>query len=69
MVDLLWLAHDEGCEADLAALIAESLAAGNLPDARDLKQRLEPRRRDLPGDTPVTLTDLASFDDLLEARA
>jgi len=69
MVDLLWLAHDEGCEAELAELIAEVRAAGNLPDARDLRQRLEPRRRGLPGDTPVTLTDLASFDALLEARA
>lgn len=68
MVDLLWLAHDEGCEAELAELIAEVRAAGNLPDARDLRQRLEPRRRGLPGDTPVTLTDLASFDALLEAR-
>jgi hypothetical protein len=28
-----------------------------------------PRRRELPGDTPVTLTDLASFDALLEGQA
>jgi hypothetical protein len=69
MVDLLWLAHDEGCEAELAALIAASLAQGRLPEARVLKQRLEPRRRALPDDTPVVLTDLASFDALLEDRA
>lgn len=69
MVDLLWLAHDEGCEAELAALIAVSLATGELPHARVLKQRLEPRRRELPDDTPVALTDLASFDALLEGRA
>ena len=69
MVDLLWLAHDEGCEAELAALIADTLCHGSLPEAHALKQRLEPRRRDLPDDTPVALTDLASFDALLEGRA
>lgn len=69
MVDLLWLAHDEACEAELAALIADDLAARRLPDARDLKMRLEPRRRSLPADVPVALTELASFDALLEMCA
>lgn len=69
MVDLLWLAHDEGCEAELAALIAETRAQGELPEARILKQRLVPRQRALPDDVPVELTDLASFDALLEGRA
>lgn len=69
MVDLLWLAHDESCEAELAALIADDLGSGALPDARDLAKRLEPRRRELPADVPVALTTLASFDALLEVRA
>ena len=69
MVDLLWLAHDEGCEAELAALIADTLGHGDLPEARAMKQQLEPRRRTLPDDTPVALTDLASFDALLEGSA
>lgn len=69
MVDLLWPAHDEGCEAELAALIADDLATRALPDARDLAKRLEPRRRTLPADVPVALTDLTSFDALLEVRA
>ena len=69
MVDLLWLAHAEGCEAELAALIADSLGRGALPEARALRAKLEPRRRALPDDTPVTLTDLASFDALLEGCA
>ena len=69
MVDLLWLAYDEGCEAELAFLIADSLGRGELPDARALKEKLEPRRRELPDDTPVALTDLASFDALLEGSA
>ncbi len=68
MVDLLWLAHDETCEAELAALIAEDLAADRLPEAETLKPRLEPKRRSLPADTPVALTTLASFDALLEVR-
>ena len=69
MVDLLWLAHDKTCEAELAALITEELAAGRLPVARDLTMRLEPRRRSLPADVPVALTELASFDALLEVGA
>jgi hypothetical protein len=69
MVDLLGLAHDEACEAELAALIADDLAAGVLPEARRLTLRLEPRRRSLPTDVPVALTDLASFDALLEVCA
>jgi len=69
MVDLLWLAHQETCEAELAALIAGELAGGRLPEARRLKTRLEPRRRSLPADVPVALTELASFDALLELRA
>jgi hypothetical protein len=69
MVALLALAHDESCEAELAALIAEDIAAGRVPDARDLRGRLEPRGRELPADVPVALTMLASFDALLEAGA
>lgn len=69
MVELLWLAHEETCEAELAALIAEDLTAERLPEAKTLRQRLEPRRRSLPADVPVALTTLASFDALLEVRA
>jgi hypothetical protein len=69
MVDLLWLAHDETCEAELAALIAEDLAAGRPPDTRGLKMRLEPRRRSLPPTCRWRSTELASFDALLEMCA
>ena len=69
MVDLLWLAHDEACEAALAGLISAELAAGRLPDAATLKSQLAPRQRDLPADVPVALTALAQFDTLLEAQA
>ena len=69
IVGLFCLAHDETCEAELAALIAADLAAGRLPDADILKARLQPRQRDLPDGIPVALTALAHFDALLEARA
>ena len=69
MVALLALAHDEGCEAELAHLIVEELGADRTPDACALRNRLEPRGRGLPPDVPVALTALASFDALLEAGA
>jgi hypothetical protein len=69
MVDLLCLAHDDGCEAELACLIADCLQKNELPEACRLKERLEPSQRTLPDDTLVSLTDLASFDALLEGSA
>ena len=69
MVDLLCLAHDDGCETELAALIATDLADGRLPEAGTLKAQLAPCRCERPADTPVTLTSLDSFDALLENRA
>ena len=68
MVALLWLAHDAACEAELAALIAEDLAADRAPDARVLRDRLAPRRLEPPQDVPVALTALSCFDALLETR-
>lgn len=68
MVALLALAHEEACEAELAGLLAGELAAGRLPEPEDLVRRLAPRTRRLPDDVPVTLTPLASYDSLLEAR-
>lgn len=67
MVALLALAHDEGCEAELAHLIAESLGRDEVPDPRALRDRLAPRGRDLPADIPVALSELAQFDALLGA--
>ena len=69
MVNLLWLAHSENCEAELALLIARDLAAGRLSRARSLQRQLAPRCATLPDDPPVRLTDLSSFDALLEGRA
>lgn len=66
---MLALAHDENCETELAALVAKALDDGQLPDDRQLRDRLKGHQRDLPSDVPVTLTALASFDTLLGAGA
>lgn len=69
MVDLLWLAHSENCEADLATLIAGDFAAGELPEAKILWQQFAGSRTELPEGRDVRLTDLSSFDELLEGLA
>ncbi|MEF2553164.1 hypothetical protein VQ042_17660 [Aurantimonas sp. A2-1-M11] len=66
MVTLLALAHEEVCEAQLAALIAADLAAACLPDPALLRTRITQRGRTIPDDVTVVLTPLASYDSLLE---
>ncbi|MFX5757024.1 IS21 family transposase, partial [Acinetobacter baumannii] len=39
MVDLLALAHDRGCEADLAAILTAGLDAGTVPYMAILRER------------------------------
>jgi hypothetical protein len=48
MVNLLALAHERGCEAELAALLAIDLAAGQLPDLAALRERFAPDPAALP---------------------
>jgi len=67
MVALLAMAHEEGCEAELAGRIADELHAGRLPEAAALRRRLRPGS-DLPADVPVALTAPAQFDALLSQR-
>jgi hypothetical protein len=40
------LAHERGCEVELAALLAADLAAGQLPDLATLHERFAPGRAD-----------------------
>ena len=40
MVELLSLAHDRACEAQLAAMLTEDLAARRLPDLKELRSAL-----------------------------
>lgn len=63
-VDLLSLAHDQGCEADLAAQLEEDLAQDRLPDINALRALFAPAPDSLPA-VEVRLDDLAVYDQLL----
>jgi hypothetical protein len=64
MVNLLALAHERGCEADLATLLAADLAAGQLPDLAALRERFAPDPAALPAVT-VLLTPLIAYEALI----
>lgn len=64
MVDLLALAHDRGCEADLALLLTADLAATRLPDIAVLRARFAPDPASLP-EVVVYLTPLIAYEALL----
>jgi hypothetical protein len=62
-VELLALAHDRGCEADLANAIDAALAAGRLPDLSALRTRFQPDTVPIPQVT-VVLAPLTAYDEL-----
>lgn len=64
MVDLLALAHDRGCEADLAAQLEEDLRQDRLPDIPALRALFAPPSESLPG-VNVHLAELSSYDGLV----
>jgi hypothetical protein len=64
MVELLALAHDRGCEADLAQVLEDDLAAGRLPDLAALRARFSPDPAALP-EGLVHLIPLSAYEDLL----
>ncbi|MFG1366055.1 IS21 family transposase [Xanthobacter sp. V7C-1B] len=66
VVGALAIAHERGCEADLAALIDASLDAGSMPDLRELRARFAPDPEALPHVT-VTMTPLSAYDALTAA--
>ena len=63
-VDLLALAHDRGCEAELAAQLDEDLRQRRLPDIQALRALFAPPPETLPG-ISVQLADLSSYDRLV----
>lgn len=65
MVNLLALAHDRGCEAELAAILETDLDAHRLPDLAALNQRFAPDPAALP-EVVVRLTPLVDYDALIE---
>jgi len=58
------LAHERGCEADLATLLTADLAAGQLPDLAALRERFAPDAAALPAVT-VLLTPLTAYEALV----
>jgi hypothetical protein len=64
MVDLLALAHDRGCEAELALILERDLAANQLPDMAALRERFAPDPAALP-EVVVHLAPLSSYEELL----
>jgi hypothetical protein len=64
MVDILSLAHDRGCEAELAAVLTVELDAARLPDMASLRARFAPDPAALPG-VAVRLAPLSDYEMLL----
>ncbi len=62
-VGLLALAHEQGCEAELAVALQAILEAGQLPDLEALRLRFAPARGPIP-QIDVRLPSLASYDAL-----
>ena len=64
MVGLLALAHERGCEAELAAELEALLDAGTLPDLKVLEAKFAPSSSSLPHIT-VALPSASAYDALL----
>src|SRR5512144_3068566 len=64
MVDLLALAHDRGCEAELADLLAADLEAGRLPDMTAVCSHFAPDPARVPH-VVVHLVPLDAYEDLV----
>jgi hypothetical protein len=63
MVELLSLAHDRACEAELATILADDLDAHRLPDLNELRTRFVPDLASLP-QVSVQLTPLKLYEAL-----
>src|SRR6185437_11596398 len=64
-VELLSLAHERGCEAQLAEVLSEHLDAGEAPDPRALGERFAPDPARLP-EVVVRLAPLSDYEALIE---
>lgn len=63
MVELLSIAHERACEAQLANLLSEALAADRLPDLKALRTRFVPDLASLP-EVRVDLAPLTLYEAL-----
>lgn len=68
LVDLLALAHDRGCEAEIAAQIEDDMRQKQIPDIAALRARFAPCADGLPK-VEVRLGTLAAYNNLLSASA
>ena len=66
-VELLALAHERGCEAELAGLIEADLDAGRLPDLAILRSHFRPTAA-IP-DVVVHLAPLSAYDELAAVQS
>lgn len=64
-VELLAMAHERACEAELAGLLTEDLAARRTPCLTTLRARFCPDPADLP-EVLVELVPLSIYDGLIE---
>jgi hypothetical protein len=67
-VDLLALAHDRGCEAELVAHLEEDLSQHRIPDIPTLRALFGPSEDTLPT-VKVQLADLKSYNQLASTQA
>lgn len=68
VVEALFLAHERGCEAELACAIAEALDAGTLPEIAALRLRFAPDPAALP-EVVVERRRLTDYDALMVASS
>lgn len=66
LVGLLSLAHERACEAELATRLHADLAAGKLPDLKQLQSVFQPDTATLP-DVVVELRPLSDYNGLLHS--
>jgi hypothetical protein len=67
MVEILALAHERACEAELAGVLDALLEAGRLPDMAELRARFMPNAAALPG-VVVAHPALGAYDELAIIR-
>ena len=67
-VELLALAHDQACEAELAQVIDADLDAGRLPALATLRERFGPSLGSVPV-IEVELVPLSAYDELAAIHA
>jgi hypothetical protein len=68
MVELLALAHERACEAELADILDTDLDAGRMPEMAALRRRFSPDPATLP-EVVITLAPLSDYDILLGEMA